>query len=430
MCDDGLLEKLSPQFLPMPKFRFVSLDMRLASGVNISRNMPVEILVLSSTRKQHDGIAEYTRQVFRPEFQAYSGVKVTIVDIAPGNMLAAPFKKADVLHIQHEFFMFDRLVGISALFYYPYLWFWSKCLGFKIVTTIHSTYNVNDLPSALPHFQKLKWLFPLGSLYIRLHFLMLAALSTRILILSKVGMENMRRVFSEKQMRRKIQYVHLGNYSSNIQMQPHGLLKQKYGLDPSHKIFTLFGFAFPIKGYEYGIQAMDILVNQRGRRDLRLIIVSGETGKASFPGGGQGKSYIDYLKGVTRQLRLDEHVIFTGYLADKDPLLEEIFAGTFCFLFPYLNRNFPSGAISTVLASRKPILVSRIPCFDEYEGLLTFEEKDPLSLADKMTGLLTDPAHLAEAGRITQHNADAFAMEHIFECHEKLYREITGCAKA
>jgi glycosyltransferase involved in cell wall biosynthesis len=390
--------------------------------------MPVEILVLSSTRKQHDGIAEYTRQVFRPEFQAASGVTVTVMDIAPGNMLSAPFKKADVLHIQHEFFLFDRFVGISALFYYPYLWFWSKLLGFKIVTTIHSTYNVNDLPNALPHFQKFKWLFPFGSLYIRLHFLMLATLSARILILSKVGMENMRRVFSKKQMQRKIQYVHLGNYSSNIQMRQHGLLQQKYRLGPSHKIFTLFGFAFPIKGYEYGIQAMNILVNQRGRRDLRLIIVSGETGKASFPGGGQGKSYIDHLKDMTAEFRLDDYVIFTGYLADKDSLLEEIFAGTFCFLFPYLNRNFPSGAISTVLASRKPILVSRIPCFDEYEGLLTFEEKDSLSLANKMTGLLTDPAQLAAAGRITEHNADAFAMEHIFKGHEKIYREITGLA--
>ena len=74
----------------------------------------MKILVLSSTRER-DGIAEYTRQVFRPEFRKPGDVDFSIEDISPGNMLAAPFKKADVLHIQHEFFMFDRLVGVTAM---------------------------------------------------------------------------------------------------------------------------------------------------------------------------------------------------------------------------------------------------------------------------------------------------------------------------
>jgi glycosyltransferase involved in cell wall biosynthesis len=283
---------------------------------------------------------------------------------------------------------------------------------------------VDDLPNALPHFAKYKALFPLGRLYLKLHFKLVVALSARIFLLSKIGAKNLRRSISARQFERKVVQVHLGNYAANFRIQSHGLLSKQFQLAPDEKVFTLFGFAFPNKGYEYGIQALDVLVNQRGRKDVRLVVVSGETGKGSFPGGGQGESYIGYLKRLTRELRLEERVIFTGYLANDDPLLEEVFAETFCFLFPYLNRNFPSGAISTVLAARKPILVSRIPCFEEYENLYSFEEKNSVDLADKMAALMDDPKLLAEVVQVTKQNAETFAMERIFARHVEVYQEL------
>jgi hypothetical protein len=71
-----------------------------------------KILVLSSTRKERDGIAEYTRQVFNPMFCRNGEVDVEVRDLTPGALLAAPFRKVDILHVQHEFFLFDRLVGV------------------------------------------------------------------------------------------------------------------------------------------------------------------------------------------------------------------------------------------------------------------------------------------------------------------------------
>ena len=382
------------------------------------------VLVLSSTRKERDGIAEYTRQLFNPAFDQSQEFGIQIQDLTLGSLLAAPFQRARLIHIQHEFFMFDRLVGVSALLFYPYLWFWCRLFRKRLVTTIHSTYNVDDLPNALPHFSKYRALFPLGRIYLKFHFKLVVALSDRIILLSKIGAANLRRAISRRQLERKVVRVHLGNYMANFRMQAHGLLAGRFQISPGERLFTLFGFAFPNKGYEYGIQALDVLVNQRGRKDIRLIIVSGETGKSSFPGGGQGESYIGYLKRLVREARLEDQVIFTGYLANDDPLLEEIFNETFCFLFPYLNRNFPSGAISTVLATRKPILVSRIPCFDEYEKLLSFEEKNPGALADKMGALMDDPQLLAEAIHITKYNAETFAMQRVFTRHLEVYREL------
>jgi hypothetical protein len=34
----------------------------------------------------------------------------------------------------------------------------------------------------------------------------------------------------------------------------------------------------------------------RSRKDIKLGVISGETGKGSFPGGGQGGTYIGWLK--------------------------------------------------------------------------------------------------------------------------------------
>ncbi|MCO5052371.1 MAG: glycosyltransferase [Verrucomicrobiae bacterium] len=384
----------------------------------------MKVTVLSSARKERDGIAEYTRQLFNPAFWQGQDLQIEVWDVTLGNLLKAPFARANVIHVQHEFFLFDRLVGVTAFLFYPYLWFWCRLFGCKLVTTIHSTYNVDDLPSALPHFAKYRVLFPLGRIYLKLHFKMVVACSDRIVLLSKIGATHLQRAISRRQFDNKVVRVHLGNYLANIRMQTHGLLAERFGVASTEKLFTLFGFAWPNKGYEYGIHAFDLLVNQRGRKDIRLVVVSGEAGKSSFPGGGQGESYIGYLKRLTRELRLEERVIFTGYLANEDPLLEEIFATTFCFLFPYLNRNFPSGAISTVLATRKPVLVSRIPCFAEYENLPAFEEKNAADLADKMTALMEEPQFLAEAVRITQYNADTFAMAQIFARHLEIYRQL------
>jgi len=418
----------------------------------------MKILVLSSTRKERDGIAEYTRQVFRPAFAPRDSsnppavksslgvnqtnadakfddlkappptpgsdpVEVQIEDIRPGTMLQAPFRGMNVLHIQHEFFMFDRLVGVTALLYYPWLWAWSQILGFAIVTTIHSTYNVHDLEGALPHFKKYKVLFPFGRIYLRTHLWLVATLSRRVIILSKIGLENMKRVLSQETMDRKVRYIHLGNYASNIQLRNHRLLPAKHAIGPETRVFTLFGFAFPIKGYEYAIYAIDHLVHRLGCRQARLVVVSGETGKGSFPGGGQGGTYIGWLKELTRERKLEPYVLFTGYLANDDPLLEEIFAESLAFVFPYLDRNFPSGAISTTLATGKPMLVSDIRCFQEYENLPSFPEKDSETLARKMKELMENPEVAERSASITRTNAEKFSMDQIFARHLTVYRE-------
>jgi glycosyltransferase involved in cell wall biosynthesis len=252
-----------------------------------------------------------------------------------------------------------------------------------------------------------------------------AKCSDKIIVLSKLGKENLAKILSPLTMQRKVIYVHLGTYPSSIAMKKSGLLRSRYAVKQSESIFTLFGFAFPQKGYEFAVQAMDVLVNQQKQVDVRLVIVSGDNTGAGLPGGGQGLSYIGYLRKLTTQYHLDDKVIFTGYLASNDPLLEDIFDDTYCFLFPYRNRHFPSGAISTVLATHKPILVSNIRSFEEYEGLEFFAREDASALADKMMDILDNPQKMTEMAAVSRYNAEKFSMDKAFLRHVEIYRELS-----
>ena len=118
----------------------------------------------------------------------------------------------------------------------------------------HSTYNVDDLPNALPHFAKYRALFPVGRLYLKLHFKLVVALSDRIFLLSKIGATNLRRSVSERQFTRKVVRVHLNNYTANFRMQSHGLLAKQSSVGSQESCSRFSGSPFPTKGYEYGIK--------------------------------------------------------------------------------------------------------------------------------------------------------------------------------
>jgi len=391
-------------------------------------NSRIKILVLSRT-SERDGIAEYTRQLFNGRGDEQGCASIFIKHISPWQMVSAPFRRFQIIHVQHEYFMFDRFISITALGYFAWLKLWSLTCGYHVVTTIHSTYDVNNIEEALTHLKHLKYLFPIVCMYLRLHLRVVAKCSNKIIVLSKLGRENLAKILSPSVMQNKVIYVHLGTYPSSIAMRKSGLLRAKYAINTRELIFTLFGFAFPQKGYEFAIQAMDVLVNQRHRNDVRLVIVSGDNGGAGLPGGGQGLSYIGYLKKLSVQYHLENKVIFTGYLANADPLLEDIFADTCCFLFPYRNRHFPSGAISTVLATHKPVLVSDIRSFEEYEGLMSFAKEDACALADKIEEILDNPRSLSALKAISSLNAGKFTMHKVFSRHLEVYRELSRGVK-
>lgn len=92
-------------------------------------------------------------------------------------------------------------------------------------------------------------------------------------------------------------------------------------LDSKHDINKI-GFVGRIiegKGQAQAIRALDILVNQYEKKDLKLYIV-----------GSGDKNYIDELKEMVKDLGLESHVIFVGYKSDVNIYRQKFGMELFC----------------------------------------------------------------------------------------------------
>jgi glycosyltransferase involved in cell wall biosynthesis len=378
----------------------------------------IQVLVLSSNRKVKCGIKEYTNRIFNPGYYN-ENVSVEIKPIGFLNCLIAPFSKAKNIHLQHEFFLFDSLIGITGVFFLLYFSVISIFTKSRLITTVHSVHNPYNLTKALPHFAKFKIIFPLLSLYLKFYYWVIVIVSKNTIVLSKSSAD----VLSEI----------AGNLSYKIKVLPHGvfprlleesntnLLSTKFNIPSNAEIFTLFGFAFENKGYHLAIQAIHSILSKNPNSQIHLMVVSGESFGISIS-GREGETYLEYLVRLTKQLDLQDKVHFTGFLdydvPEEKELLAEIFTKTFAFIFPYFSRTNASGALASVLSYSKPILVSDIDYFKEYPFLPSFKEGDIQDLEKQIISMneIAKPL-ISEIEKYVRFNS----LEEIFNQQLKFY---------
>jgi glycosyltransferase involved in cell wall biosynthesis len=390
----------------------------------------IKLLVLSSQRKKC-GIADYTKELFNSENLKDKPVKISIEQIGLGSFLKAPFKGAHIIHVQHEFFLFDPAIGFSAIPQYFYLKLFSYLCRYKIVTTIHSPYNLTDMSQTFAHFQNYGFLFPLVKIYLLVHYWLLILCSKRIIVLSRNGCETIKNFAKTIRMEKKVNYLNLGVYKPKINIKEISEVENNsFGLDGNDFVLTLFGFAYKNKGYHLAINALRLL-NENSeiptdlKRSFKLVIISGEASNQSI--GGQGDTYLGSLKKKVKEDKLEKQVIFTGFLPYTDKDLAKIIALTRAFVFPYFSRNQASASLASVIGYQKPIIVSNIPYFKEYiqfGGVVPFEEKNSSDLAKKILQV----AQNKEGNQKIQSAISQYYLENnmqvIFDRHFKLYQEL------
>jgi glycosyltransferase involved in cell wall biosynthesis len=347
----------------------------------------IQVLVLSSNRKVKCGIKEYTNRVFNPEYYK-DNVSVEIKPIGFLNCLTSPFSKAKNVHLQHEFFLFDSLIGITGIFFLIYFSFVSLFTKSRLTTTIHSVHNPYNLTKALPHFTKFKFVFPLLSLYLKFYYWLIVLVSKNTIVLSKSSAEVISKIVGK--LSYKIKILPHGVFPRMLEESTTNLLNSKFNIPNNAEIFTLFGFAFENKGYHLAIQALHSIITQNSSTNIHLMVVSGESFGISIS-GREGETYLEYLARLTKELGLQDKVHFTGFLdydvPDEKELLAEIFTKTFAFIFPYFSRTNASGALASVLSYAKPVLVSDIDYFKEYPFLPSFKEGESKDLEKKMLSM-------------------------------------------
>lgn len=360
------------------------------------------VLVLAPTDQEGCGVAEYTRRLY----EASDGdIEYEILDLDWRNLIRAPFKSPapDIIHIQHEYFLFDRLVGISALFWYLLIRLFSKA---KIVTTFHSTYDIGNLDKEFSYLsERLKLYLPIVRAYLKFHVWWITKMSDRVVVLSSVGLKSVPGP--------KVTHIRLGVYGPTVNLGNPSIIKD------TGSIFVLFGFCFPNKGFDLAIQALSLVAMDVP--DVRMFVVSGRPSSKGITGVGAEK-HLNEIKSLVKSFGLESKVCFTGYLDNDSRLLGDLVLKASAFIFPYRKRNCPSGALAFALHNLVPIILSDIESFRDYPGL-KFIEGDAVSLANCMVLMMNREWSLRFKGMSIQYALNN-SVRSSFLGHLELFKEI------
>jgi glycosyltransferase involved in cell wall biosynthesis len=163
-------------------------------------------------------------------------------------------------------------------------------------------------------------------------------------------------------------------------------LRREFGLDPKEKVVLFVGRLYHRKGLETLLRSVPPVLK--------------EFSNVKFVISGTGfKQKEENLRNLAKELDIENHVMFLGYvLDDKLPLL---YSASDIFVLPAIYENFPF-AILEAQATGLPVIstnVGGIPEFlvDNKNGFV-IEPRDPMKLTQKLLTLLQDPKLAKEMG--------------------------------
>jgi len=319
------------------------------------------------------GISHYTTELLEAMHHQTSDLKIESIRIKDKskfllfyyNIIREIIKNEfRIIHIQHEFSLYDSFYGVTLVLFYIILKILSKNKRFKIITTLHTIWDLEGLVDSIdPKFSKNPLLLFIARVYILLHTKFICMISDKVVVLGKPGVYILLKQYGVEPS--KVKYIHLGVYTSRAEeptKEEVEKFKRKFNIKENVKIITLFGFPYPSKGYHYVVNALPEVIKEC--ENLVLVIAGG------LPDVGDINSlrkYFSDLKNMPRELGIENHVIFTGFLPWND--LNALFNITDLFVFPYEKRVNASASLNSVISYLKPIIVSESPLFDDLRDL-------------------------------------------------------------
>jgi glycosyltransferase involved in cell wall biosynthesis len=186
--------------------------------------------------------------------------------------------------------------------------------------------------------------------------------------------------------------------------------KEALGL-AGRRIVSLLGFITKRKGHDLLLDALPMLP------DTVMAIVAGS-------GIGGRDLRVEELRQRARRNGVADRVMFTGYMDESR--LELVLAATDVAVCPFDNVS-ASGSLSTWISVARPLIVSDLPGFREYDiispgALRRFSPRDAPTLAAAIEGALADPPG-AERASLEQLR-DQLSPAKTLERYAAIYREL------
>lgn len=176
-------------------------------------------------------------------------------------------------------------------------------------------------------------------------------------------------------------------------------------------VITLLGFIYGGKGYEILLDS----VAQLARPDVLIVFAGG-----AIPGN---EAYLHKLQARARSLGIEQQLRITGYLSEDD--LERYLVATDIPVCPY-EQCYASGALSSWISAKRPILTSDLLQFREYHALAPdavrlFAPHTPAALARALQEAMCAEAFCgANAGSMRL--CETLSIERIVDQHVRCYQ--------
>jgi glycosyltransferase involved in cell wall biosynthesis len=192
------------------------------------------------------------------------------------------------------------------------------------------------------------------------------------------------------------------------------LIRKEFGIQDSDLVIGMLARFSPGKGHEEYLQAASELL--KIYKHLKFLIV-GE------PSRGENE-YAEKIKGLAKEYKIENNVIFTGYRSDTP----EVLSSMDIFAFPSHSEAFGI-ALAEALAMGKPSVCSNSDGVLDIvvDGVTSylFEKQNFMDLAEKLEFLINSPEKRKEFGYAARLRAvECFDIEKLSDKMLEIYYEL------
>jgi glycosyltransferase involved in cell wall biosynthesis len=164
-------------------------------------------------------------------------------------------------------------------------------------------------------------------------------------------------------------------------------IRKEFGLEENKKIVLFVGRLYHRKGLETLLTSIPPVLKEF----INVHFVISGTGF---------KKKEESLKNLAKELNIQDHVKFLGYVLDEK--LPELYSASDIFVLPAIYENFPF-AILEAQSTALPVISTNVGGIPEFlvdnENGFVIEPRDPEQLTQKVLALLQNPQRAVEMGK-------------------------------
>jgi len=191
------------------------------------------------------------------------------------------------------------------------------------------------------------------------------------------------------------------------------------------KTILSVGRISPIKDYETFIRAADIMINEKGMKNLEFLIVG------EVPIASQG-AYYEGLRKMVEEFKLKDYVKFVGFVLHRDIVRYYQQCDIHVNLCPTGGAD---KAVLEAMACEKPVIVCNETFRDllkPYDSLCLFNHQDPRDMAEKLNNV-AKVNHEDIWAKIGKHNREKViknhSIFHLVSILVDIFHSVSSCRK-